>query len=287
MNDIVLGRYVPIKTPIHKIDARVKLISFIVMLVAVFLNYGSNFQNFIMYGIFFIILMTIVIIGKVSLFSILKSVSALWIMMIILLILNFFLVQQGNILFSIGKFDFYDEGLYRTIYIVVRLILMVIITSILTATTKPMELTFALEWLLSFLAFCNGMKVAIHIFSMTLSLALRFIPTLADEANRIIQAQASRGVDLKNGKLKDRFKGLVSLIIPLFISCLGKSADLADAMDARGYNPLGKRTRYDYKKWNIKDSILTLVNLLFFTGMILLSVYQVEFITCIKGMING
>lgn len=287
MTDIVLGRYIPIQTLIHKIDPRVKLIAFISMLVAIFLNYGSNFQNFIMYGIFFIILMVIVIIGKVSLFSILKSVSALWIMMIILLVLNFFLVQTGNILFSIGNLDFYDEGLYRTIYIVVRLVLMIIITSILTSTTKPMELTFGLEWLLSFLAFCNGMKVAIHIFSMTLSLALRFIPTLADEANRIIQAQASRGVDLKNGKLKDRFKGLVSLIIPLFISCLGKSSDLADAMDARGYNPLGKRTRYDYKKWNLTDTLLTLLTLVFLVGMIVLSAYQVEFIDCIKGIING
>jgi energy-coupling factor transport system permease protein len=287
MTNIVLGRYVPISTPIHRIDPRVKLISFIVMLVAVFLNYGTNYQNFIMYGIFFLILLTIVLIGKISLFSILKSVSALWFMMVILLILNAFLVQTGNVLFKIGNFEFYDEGLYRTIYIVIRLVLMVIITSILTSTTKPMELTFALEWLLSFLAFCKGMKIAIHIFAMTLSLALRFIPTLADEANRIIQAQASRGVDFKNGRLKDRFKGLVSLIIPLFVSCLSKSSELADAMDARGYNPLGKRTRYNRRKWTIGDTIYTIFSLGFLAGMICLSIYKIEFIDLIRGLING
>lgn len=287
MSNMLFGRYIPISSCIHKIDPRIKLIAYIVFFVALFLNYGSNFQNYIMFAIFFILLMIVVFIGKVSIWSIFKSIKAIWLMMILLLIVNMFFTQQGNIWFTIAGFDFYDEAFYRTFYIVFRLILMIMLTSILTATTQPMELTFAMEWVLTPLGFCNTMRVLIHVFAMTISLALRFIPSLADDASRIMQAQASRGVDFKNGKLKDRIKGLISLVIPLFVSCLSRSSDLADAMDARGYDPLAKRTRYNKRKWSISNSISCVVLVLFLAGMIVLSVYQLDFVDMILGVING
>ena len=205
-------------------------------------------------------------------------------MMIMLLILNCCLVTSGNVLFYIGSFPIYDEGIYRTVYIVIRLVMMLMLTFILTSTTKSMELTFAIEWLLAPL---NYIKIPVHIFAMVLSLALRFIPTLAQEADKIMKAQASRGVDFKNGKLKDRLKGLVSLVIPMFASCIIHAGELADAMDARGYDPLAKRTKYNRRKWDLADTFSSLVLLVFLGGMIVLAYFQFDFISLIRGFINA
>jgi len=287
MSNMLFGRYIPYNTILHKLDSRIKLLSFICILVSIFLNYGTTFQNFIMYGIFLLIMLVLCIVGKVSIFSILKSLLALWLMMLILLIINCFLVTQGNILFSIGSLDIHDEAIYRSVYIIVRLLLMIFATSILTNTTKPMELTYALEWILTPLKFCKGTRIAIHIFAMTFTLALRFIPTLADEANMIIQAQSCRGVDIKHGKLGDRFKGLISLIIPLFVSCFLKSDELANAMDARGYNPLEKRTRFNKRKWDLVDTFCLIGLLIFLSGVIFLAIMQYDFVSMIRGCFNG
>lgn len=278
---ISLGRYSPYKTPIHKADPRIKIILMIVFFVAVFLNYGSTQQNFVMYGIFFLLFLTIMIVGKVSFISVLKSLKALWIMMLILLVINALLTTSGEIAFHIGTLAVYWDGIIKTGYIIIRLLLIIMVTSILTSTTKPMELTFGLEWLMAPLKL---IKVPVHIIAMTLSLALRFIPTLAEEANKIMRAQASRGVDFKEGKLKDKFKSITSLIIPLFVTSILRSGELADAMEARGYNPLGKRTKYRRRMWNWVDTLMIVITCLFLTGMILLAVYQPDFILLIKGL---
>lgn len=279
-SSISLGRYTPYTTSIHKADPRLKIILMIVFFAGVFLNYGSTQQNFVMYGLFFLLFLTIMIIGKVSFLSVLKSLKALWIMMIILLVINSLLTTTGEVAFTIGSLNVYWDGIIRTLYIIIRLLLIIMVTTILTATTKPMELTFGLEWLLSPL---KVIHVPVHIIAMTLSLALRFIPTLAEEANKIMRAQASRGVDFKEGKLKDKFKAVTSLIIPLFVTSILRSGELADAMEARGYNPLGTRTRYRKRKWNLKDTIGIIAIAAFLTGLILLCVYQPDFIELIKG----
>lgn len=281
-SSISLGRYSPYQTLIHKTDPRIKIILMIVFFVAVFLNYGSTQQNFVMYGLFFLLFLIIMIIGKVSFISVLKSLKALWIMMLILLVINAFLTTSGEIAFYIGTLTVYWDGIIKTGYIIIRLLLIIMITSILTSTTKPMELTFGLEWLMAPLKI---IKVPVHIIAMTLSLALRFIPTLAEEANKIMRAQASRGVDFKEGKLKDKFKSITSLIIPLFVTSILRSGELADAMEARGYNPLGKRTKYRRRMWNWVDTVMTIVTCLFLAGMIILAVYQPDFILLIKGLL--
>ena len=158
--------------------------------------------------------------GKISFISIFKSLKALWLMIIFLLIINIFTTRSGTPAFTMWDFVVYWEGIIRTLYIIVRLMLMIMLTTILTASTKPLELTFALEWILSPFKL---VKLPVHIIAMTLSLTLRFIPTLIEEANKIMRAQASRGVDFKEGKLKEKFRAIISLIIPLFVSCFIRS----------------------------------------------------------------
>ncbi len=280
-DSIALGRYVPRQTLLHKLDPRIKIIALIVAMVGVFLDYGTARQNYLMYGLFFVILSLLMLSGHISFRSILRSLKGLWIMMILLFVINALVTKTGNIAFSIGGFDVYWDGIIKWGYILIRLLLMIMITTILTTTTKPLELTYGLEWLLTPL---NLIKIPVHMFAMTLSLALRFIPTLAEEADKIMRAQASRGVDFKEGKMKEKFKAIISLVIPLFVSSLLSSGDLADAMEARGYDPLAKRTRYRQRQWGLADSLSLIVLLLFLTVFILLSIYKPDFISLVFGV---
>lgn len=279
-----LGKYLPRNTPIHRMDARIKILALIVFLVAIFLSYGSDRQNYIMYGIFFLLFLIMMGVGKVPFLQVFRSLKAMWMMMIVLLIINVLVTRTGGVAFTIGSFNVYWDGLIRWGYVIVRLLLMIMITTTLTATTKPMEMTYALEWLLAPL---NLIKIPVHMIAMTLSLALRFIPTLSEEAEQIIRAQASRGVDFHEGKLKEKMKAIISLIIPLFVSSLMRSGELADALEARGYDPLAKRTRYRKRKWDAADTIDVLCLAVFLTAMILEAVYKVDFIDFFSGVFHA
>lgn len=148
-------------------------------------------------------------------------------------------------MFSIKGFTIYSDAVNQTLYIVVRLMLMVIITTVLTATTKPLDLTLGIEKLLKPF---EKVGVPAHIIAMIISIALRFIPTLIEETQRIMNAQASRGVDLENGSIKEKIMAILSLIVPLFVSAFDRADQLANAMEARGYDPSRKRTRYKVLK---------------------------------------
>ena len=145
------------------------------------------------------------------------------------------------------------------------------LTMILTSTTKPMDLTYAFEWYMTPLKL---IKFPVHEIAMTLSIALRFIPTLLDETDRIMKAQASRGVDFSHGGLFKRFKAVISLIIPLFVSAIQRSEELSDAMEARGYDPRAKRTRYRKLRFSWRDIIAFLVGAAIFGGVLFLFIYD-------------
>lgn len=275
-----LGKYVPRDTPMHRLDPRIKILGFIVFIVAIFLNYGPVRQNFLIYGIVFVLLLTMMIVGRVSFLQVFRSLKAIWLMMILLLVINVVITREGEIAFYLGNYAVYWEGIVRWSYIFLRLLLMIMMTSVLTSTTKPLEMTYALEWLMAPL---NLVKIPVHMIAMTLSLALRFIPTLSEEAEKIMRAQASRGVDFKEGKLKDKFRAVISLIIPLFVSSLMRSGELADALEARGYDPLAKRTRYRRRHWDLFDTVELILLLAFLASMIVLAVYRPDFI----GMMIG
>jgi energy-coupling factor transport system permease protein len=136
---------------------------------------------------------------------------------------------------------------------------MISVTTVLTATTKPLDLTYGLEF---FMTPLKVIKFPAHEIAMTISIALRFIPTILEETQKIMKAQASRGVDLQEGSLKEKISAIISLIIPLFISAFQRSEELANAMEARGYNPSAKRTRYRTLKFTMKDVFSLLVSIL-------------------------
>ena len=171
---------------------------------------------------------------------------------------------------DIYGFEIYSGAIFQTLYIFMRLILMILITTILTATTKPLDLTLGIEDLLSpFMRF----KVPAHEIAMMISIAIRFIPTLIEETQRIMKAQASRGVDLKEGKFKEKIVAILSLIVPLFVSSFQRAEDLANAMEARGYVPDAKRTRYKQLKVDKKDIITLLIVVLILVGLIGVAIF--------------
>lgn len=276
------GKYRGYKTIMHRLDGRIKLVGMILFMVSVFLNYGTPWMNFVIYGFIFIILLTLTIISKASFLSLFRSLKALWVMLVLLLIINVFMSSDSNstILFKIPFNAPEGEGIairlgaiVNVSYVFLRLILVLMITNILTATTKPMDLTNALEWLFYPLKL---IKIPVHKFAMALSLALRFVPTLQDETYRIMNAQASRGVDFRQGKFKEKIKSLISLIIPLFMSAFLTSGELADAMEARGYDPDSKRTKYRSEKWGVKDTVATITLVLFLASFVTLAIVKFD-----------
>lgn len=271
------GKYVGNHTILHRLDSRIKLIGMILFMIAVFLNYGTPWMNFLIYGVILFILITLSIIAKASFLSLFRSLKALWFMILLILLINIFFSTDSTsmILYTFPGTNISIRlgAIVNVSYVFLRLVLVLSITNIITTTTKPMDLTGALEWLFYPLKL---IKIPVHKFAMALSLALRFVPTLQEETSRIMKAQASRGVDFKSGKFKEKIKSLVSLIIPLFISAFLTSGELADAMEARGYDPDSKRTKFKSTHWGVKDTIAALSLAVFLVGMITLAVYQFD-----------
>lgn len=258
--NVTIGRYLPLDSWMHKRDPRIKLVALIMLIIATFIDLG-----FIGYAIIGFLIVVSLIASKISFKMILKSMRAMLFMMIFLLVINLFVVKTGDLWFSLGFINIYSGAIFQTLYIVIRLVIMVSLTTILTVTTKPMDLTVAIEDLLKPL---RVIKVPSHEIAMIISIALRFIPTLLDEASRIMKAQASRGVDFEEGSLKDKISSILALIIPLFASSFQRAEELADAMEARGYSPGEERTRYRVFKIDALDLILLFVSIFVVVGFI-------------------
>lgn len=264
MNNIALGKYIPLNSFVHKLDPRTKIIAMMFLLVAIFIPVG-----FTGYGIIGVFLIIALILSKLSFSFVWQSFKPTLFMLVFLLAINMFIIKTGDILLTIGTFNLYSGAVIQTVYIVFRLLLMIVITTMLTATTKPLDLTMGLEDLLSPLAKLN---VPTHDIAMMISLALRFIPTLLEEAQRILKAQASRGVDMESGSFKEKIQAILSLIVPLFVSSFQKADDLADAMEARGYVVGAKRVRYKQLKFTFSDFITLVAVIGILVGLILLKV---------------
>lgn len=280
MNNIALGKYIPGSSFIHKLDPRNKILIMILLMVAIFWDVGMlRFPLYIVISIFIYILLRI---SGISLKTIFKSLKPMMFMMIFLFIINMFVYQEGYVLFTIPflNFTLYLDSITQTLFIIIRLALMLAVTTILTTTTKPLDMTYGLEWYMSPL---KVIRFPAHEIAMTISIALRFIPTILEETERIIKAQKSRGVDLEEGKLKEKIGAIISLLIPLLISSFQRSEELSDAMEARGYNPSAKRTRYRVLKFKISDLISSIVTILLLTSIILLGVFNLQIVTWFWG----
>ncbi len=275
MNNLTFGRYSPYNTFTHKLDPRNKILLLILLYVCIFLKIGTWSSILIMNAFVLLFLIGLMIISKVSIRSLLKSMSAMWFLFIFLFVIYVFIPNPNynptHIAFRINGYPINYDAFYQCGFILARLIEMLIVTMILTSTTKPMDLTYGLEWYMTPL---KVIKFPAHIIAMTLSIALRFIPTLIEETNRIIKAQASRGVDFAHGGLIKRFRAIFSLIVPLFVSAITRSEELSDAMEARGYDPYAKRSRYRKLTFHWQDLIAFLIVVMIFAGFLTLRIYN-------------
>lgn len=236
MNNIALGRYLPLNSVVDKMDPRAKILIMLLLMIAIFIPAG--FWGYLLIFAFIWIALKL---SKLTIGFALRSMKPMLFMMVFLLVINVFAIKTGVPLVQWGWFSIYSDAISQTVYIIVRLMLMVIITTILTATTKPLDLTLGIEKLLKPF---EVIGVPAHIIAMMISIALRFVPTLIEETQRIMNAQASRGVDLENGTLKEKIMAVLALIVPLFVSAFDRADQLANAMEARGYDPQRERTRY-------------------------------------------
>ena len=273
MTNITFGRYSPYNTFTHKLDARNKILLVILLVVGIFFQFKVWSTTLLMSGLYLVLVITFMIISRVSFLDLLNSLKGLWLLIIFMFAIYIFIpnsTYSGPVAFNIG-FDVYWQAIYQAGYIILRLILMMAIMMVLTSTTKPMDLTYGFEW------YMTPLKVVhfpVHAVAMTLSIALRFIPTLLEESERIMKAQASRGVDFNRGGLGKRFKAIISLIIPLFVSAIDRSEELSNAMEVRGYDPRAKRTKYRVLRFGWRDILAFLLVGALFALIIVLFVYD-------------
>lgn len=245
--DITFGQYYPGSSFIHKMDPRAKLVLAVVYIVAVFLC-----TNFYCYLAVFCFLVLIMLISRVPVKSVLRSIKAILFLVVMTMAINVLFYKEGKVLFSWGIIKITSEGLQFTAKMAMRLVFLVLGTTMVTLTTTPMTLTDGLENLMTPLKY---IKVPIHDIALIMSIALRFIPSLMDEINKIMMAQKARGASFDTGNLFARAKALIPVLIPLFVSSFRIAEDLALALDARCYNCTPNRTKMKVLKFTFRDII--------------------------------
>jgi len=263
LKDITLGQYFPGNSFVHRLDPRTKLICTLIYIAALFVA-----KSFVTYGILFLVLVFCVIISKIKPAAMLKGLKPLTFIIIFTAILNLFYTKGGTELFSYWVFTVTTEGLKIAFFMVFRIMMLICGTFLLTYTTTPMSLTDGMELLLNPL---KKLHVPVHEFSMMMSIALRFIPTLIEEADKIANAQKARGADFETGKLTERAKALLPLLVPLFVSAFRRADELAIAMESRCYHGGEGRTRMKKLHMTLSDVLTMVFSVLFLAGIIVLA----------------
>ena len=266
LNDVTFGQYYPAKSFVHNMDPRAKLVLVIAYIVAIFL--ASNFYALAAVTLFLVIA---VIFSRVPFGRVLRSVKMILFVIIFTAILNLFFYSAGEDAHMIWEWRFLSlswESVINTIFLAMRLFLLVMGTSILTLTTTPVALTDGIESLLTPL---KWIKFPVHELALIMSIALRFIPILIDETNRIIAAQKARGANFEKGGLISRAKAMIPVLIPLLVSAFRRAEDLGDAMDARCYSGAKGRTKYKKLTFTWRDLIGMLLVAGLITGIVFLN----------------
>lgn len=247
MEKMIFGRYIPGDSFVHKLDPRSKLLFVFAFIVVVFLA-----NNVITYAILLALTLFVVVLSKIRLYFLINGLKPVIFLMVFTLVLHLLMTKGGAVLLDLGFVKIYEDGLRQGVFISLRFLVLVFMTSILTLTTSPISITDGLETLLNpFKPF----KLPVHELALMMSISLRFIPTLMDETDKIMKAQMARGSDLSAGPIKDRLKAVVPLLVPLFVSAFKRAEDLATAMEVRGYRGGEGRTKYRQLKWTAKDTI--------------------------------
>lgn len=267
IKDLTIGQFYPAKSLLHRLDPRFKIIILILLLVFIFIA-----DNFLSLALTVAFVLTVLLLSKVPLSMYLKNLKIILPILIFTMLLNLFYITDGTVLFEYWIIKITTGGISRSIFMSARVVLLIIISASLTYTTTPNDLTTAIEKLLSPLKFI-GLGGAVHTMSMMMTIALRFIPTLVEETEKIINAQKARGADFESGKLMQRIKAIIPILIPLLISSVRRAYDLAEAMESRCYN--GGKNKTSMKQLHIKpsDIISLCVSLLFCASVIVLNLY--------------
>ncbi len=265
LKDITFGQYFEGRSVLHRTDPRVKIILMILLIVFIFLS--SN-----MYSLLFsaVAVFLILAVSRVPFKMYLKNMKAILPVLIFTAIINVF-YGEGEALFTVWKISVTYDGIYRAFFMALRIALLIFISSVLTYTTTPNDLTDAIEGLLSPLK-CIGLGSAVHTLAMMMTIALRFIPTLIEEAEKIMNAQKARGADLESGSLISRIKALIPILIPLLISSVRRAYELAEAMECRCYNGGEGKTRMKQMKLSEIDLYVSLLTVFICGGIIALNI---------------
>ena len=261
LKDVTLGQYFPGKSPVHRLDPRTKLLILILYIVCLFLA-----ESWISYGVMLLFLSTTIAISRIPLKAIFRGLKPLIIILIFTGLLNLFLTD-GQVLVSFWIIRITKEGVFRAIFMMARILMLVTGTFLLTYTTSPIALTDAIESLLGPL---KKLRVPVHELAMMMCIALRFIPTLIEETDKIISAQKARGADFESGNIFKRAKALIPILVPLFISAFRRADELATAMECRCYQGGDGRTKMKLLRYKLLDLKAFLIGFMLLAAIIVL-----------------
>ena len=262
IRDITIGQYYPAESRIHRLDPRVKIVCTLLFLVSLFIQ--NSLPGYVIATVF---LGAVIRLSKVPLKYILKGLKPVVILLLFTLLMNLFLTKGGAVLVRFWIFEITESGLRTSVFMAVRLMYLVTGSSIMTFTTSPNSLTDGMEKLLHPL---NRLRVPVHEVAMMMSIALRFIPILLEETDKIMKAQMARGADFESGNIIQRAKAMVPILVPLFVSAFRRANDLALAMEARCYHGGEGRTKMKPLKYHGRDRAAYLV-----TAVYLIAVFAV------------
>ena len=247
IRDITIGQYYPAQSPVHRLDPRVKIICTLIFLVSLFVQ-----NSLLGYAVATIFLMIVIKASQVPLKFMLKGLKAIVILLLFTVVMNLFLTKGGETLVHFWIFTITEQGLRVSVFMAIRLIYLIVGSSLMTLTTTPNSLTDGIESVLKPL---NKINVPVHEIAMMMSIALRFIPILLEETDKIMKAQIARGADLESGNIIQKTKAMVPILVPLFVSAFRRANDLAMAMEARCYHGGDHRTQMKPLHYEKRDYI--------------------------------
>ena len=245
--DVAFGQYYPSNSPVHRLDARVKLLLTLLFVISIFF-----IKTYFGFMLTLAVLLIVILLARLPIMSVLTSVRGILFIVVFTAVINLFFIKEGEVLVHSGIIMITKTGVHTTVKMVLRLVLLISGASLLSLTTTPVELADGLE---SLMAPLKLIKVPVRDIAMIMSIALRFIPTLFEETNKIISAQKARGASFDTGSIFARAKALLPVLIPLFVNSFRRADELAFAMDARCYNATDKRTKMKKAKLGIGDLI--------------------------------
>ncbi len=278
LKDVTFGQYYPVDSPVHRADPRAKLLFLIAYIVALFVA-----DNFYGLAACLVVLLAAVFASRVPIGSVLRSVKGVLFLLAFTSVLNVFFHGGEKLLWEYGIIHIYLEGILFAVFLMLRLTFLVMGSAVLTLTTTPVSLTDGMESLLKPLTY---IRFPVHELALIMSIALRFIPTLIDETNRIISAQKARGADFESGNIFRRVRAVIPILIPLLISAFRRAEELGDAMDARCYSASTKRTKYKKLRFALRDLIIALIGAAMIAAVVVFNIYAEQIFPAIYGYIT-